>query len=585
MDSRPQQDGDSSSSRDHTTISDATPLLQSNTSSQTSRSSSTVITQDDISSNLDEANQKVTRGRGVAIMISLYIHIFLQGSNMSGMTMVQSTIAAELDAYEDVIWFASAYLIALASFAPLAGRLASVFSPRPVILTTSVFFALGGLVTSQAHSFSVFILGRVLTGAGGSGIFVLAVVLVLELTSKRRRGLFVGLVNAGFTTGVSLGAAVFGALIPVTGWRFLFWIQCPLGAAAGLGVYFSLPKTFTPANQIKGVSVATKLKNIDYLGAAVLTTTIVLFLYGLSGTIQWIPMVVSLGTLIVFVLVEFFVATDPIIPIAVLRNRGALLSCFSQLGFMAARWAVLFYAPITALAVFGFSPGASGSMLIPTNLGFGTGGLLVGWLHVKRTGSFWSACLVSIILFGLSLFMLSLVSSPSIPTWIYIIVLFCNGLSTGAALNYTLAHMLHLTHSETHYISTSLLGTFRGFAGSFSSAIGGGIFFRTLRDSLEKGFKTVDNTEELSSERLQLIKELIGSPALVYNGGLGGIDQQVALQGYVGGLKVLFQAAVVLTAIVFLVQAATGWNGPQDVKEDLEEVRSAIAEHDRELEA
>lgn len=301
-----------------------------------------------------------------------------------------------------------------------------------------------------------------------------------------------------------------------------------------------------------------------------------MFLYGLSNTIQLIPILVSVGTLIAFVLVEYFVATDPIIPLTVLQSRSALLSCFSQLGFMAARWTVLFYAPITALAVFGFSPGASGSMLIPTNLGFGVGGLLVGWLHVKRAGSFWLPCLVSVALFGTSLFALSFTSSPSVPTWVFVVIIFINGLCTGAALNYTLAHMLHLTPSSTHYIATSLLGTFRGFAGSFGSAIGGGIFARTLRDSLEKGFKTLDNDDKLSWARQILIKRLVGSPALVYNGGLGQVEQQVAVQGYVAGLKVLFQAAVVLSAIVFVLQAATSWNGPNDESEDEEQARETL---------
>jgi hypothetical protein len=107
----------------------------------------------------------------------------------------------------------------------------------------------------------------------------------------------------------------------------------------------------------------------------------VLFLYGLSGTIQIAPLIASLGTLAVFVLFERFLTKNPIIPLTVLHSRGALLSCVAQLGFMAARWTVLFYTPITALAVRGFSPAASGSILIPTNLGFGLGGLLVGGLR------------------------------------------------------------------------------------------------------------------------------------------------------------------------------------------------------------
>jgi hypothetical protein len=70
-------------------------------------------------------------------------------------------------------------------------------------------------------------------------------------------------------------------------------------------------------------------------------------------------------------------------------SRGALLSCVAQLGIMAARWMVLFYTPVYAIAVRGWSPASAGSILIPTNLGFALGGVLAGWLHIKRAGSFW----------------------------------------------------------------------------------------------------------------------------------------------------------------------------------------------------
>jgi MFS family permease len=142
----------------------------------------------------------------------------IPASNMSGMTMAQSVIAEELEAYENAMWFTSSYLITTSSLSPIAGRLATIFSPRTLVLPVAVFFALGGLITSQAHSFGVFILGRVFTGLGGAGIMTLSVVLVLELTSKRRRGLFIGLVNAGFTIGLSVGAVVFGAVLPAVGW-------------------------------------------------------------------------------------------------------------------------------------------------------------------------------------------------------------------------------------------------------------------------------------------------------------------------------------------------------------------------------
>lgn len=132
--------------------------------------------------------------------------------------MTQSTIAADLDAYEGAMWFTSAYLIAVASMAPLVGRLAMIFSPGVMTLASSLFFVVGALVSSQATTFAVFIVGRVLVGIGGAGVMTLSMILVLQLTSKRRRGLFIGLVNAGFTIGLSTGAVVFGALLPTLGW-------------------------------------------------------------------------------------------------------------------------------------------------------------------------------------------------------------------------------------------------------------------------------------------------------------------------------------------------------------------------------
>ncbi|KAK8069480.1 Major facilitator superfamily transporter [Apiospora phragmitis] len=578
-----------------TTASEATPLLQSDTGSRwvsASTSSSSAILRD-VDDGPDhvgsrqqqqqqrkkpavnddgEANYKVSRGRGLAIMISANVERETTACNMSGMTMAQSTIAADLDAYDDAMWFTSAYLIALSSLAPLTGRLASIFSPRLMVLVASLFFAAGGLVTALAGSFGVFILGRVLSGMGGSAIMVLAFILVLELTSRRRRGLFVGMVNAGFTTGISLGAVVFGVMIPTAGWRALFAIQVPAGLIAGLGVYFAIPRSFSYGQDGKETSTKEKLKNIDYLGAVVLTSTIVLLLYSLSAQIQVVPLAISAGTLVMFVLIEYFVASDPIIPIAVLQNRGALLSCLSQLGFMTARWTILFYAPITALAVFGLSPGASGSMLIPTNLGFGIGGILIGWVHIRRAGSFYVACLVCVALFAVTMFALSLSSNPAVPGALYVALLFANGVFTGATINYTLAHLLHLTTPDTHYVGTSLLGTFRGFAGSFGSAIGGGIFVRTLRAGLERGYRALDGeSSRLTPERAQLVKRLVGSPALVYGGGLGEADRWVAVQGYVDALRVLFQAAAVLSLVVLLVQSATGWRGPSDVAKDPEE--------------
>jgi MFS family permease len=137
---------------------------------------------------------------------------------MSGITTTQSKIAEDLDAFANASWFTSTYLIAMSSMSTIAARLAQVFSPRNCIMVAAIFFSLGGIITSQAQSLAAFLLGRAISGIGGAGIMTISFILVLELSEKRKRGLFIGLVNTGFTMGVSLGAVVAGALLPIIGW-------------------------------------------------------------------------------------------------------------------------------------------------------------------------------------------------------------------------------------------------------------------------------------------------------------------------------------------------------------------------------
>ncbi|KAH6627112.1 major facilitator superfamily domain-containing protein [Chaetomium sp. MPI-SDFR-AT-0129] len=562
-----------------------TPLLSSGSSSITVQDDSPAREQQ--ASPVDASEKRLGWKRTACIVASMWVLIFLQASNMSGMSTAQSTIAADLDAYESAMWFTSAYMISMSSVAPLAGRLSMIFSSATMILLSSGCFAVGAMVTALAPSFGVFILGRVLLGIGSGGIMTLCMIVVIQLTSQKRRGLWIGLTNAGFTIGVSAGAIVFGALLPVLGWRLLFGAQAPLAAIAGLGVTLSIPR-FATDEHVKDRTTRQKLAGIDYAGAASLTITIVLFLYGLSGTIQPLPILLSLLSLALFLLVESR-ASDPVIPLAVIRSRGVLLSCFSQLGFMAARWTVLFYAPMFVLAVRGLSPAIAGSVLVPTNAGFGLGGLLVGALHIRHAGSFWLGSLLSLAAFSLALFALSFFSNAEASVGVYVVILFANGLGTGAALTYTLAHLLHLTRPEVHFIVTGLLSTFRGFAGSFGTAIGGGVFTRTLRDALTEGFRRFDGGEQLDKAREKLITVLIGSPAAVWQGGvLNAAERVVAVTGYERAMDVLYKSAAAMCVLVLVMQAGTGWAAPAGVKdedEEFEEFEEAVAESDRAMEA
>lgn len=290
-------------------------------------------------------------------------------------------------------------------------------------------------------------------------------------------------------------------------------------------------------------------------------------------TIPILPLILSLIVLVTFVLNEAYVAKDPIIPVSLLKSRGLLLTCLGTVGYMMARWSVLFYSPTYALAVRDWAPAAAGSILIATNGGFGIGGILVGWLHIRRHGSFYLPSLIVYAIFPITLLVLASISTAHSSPAIYVLVLFLNGFVTGAALNYTLAHLLHLTPKDTHYIATSLVATFRGFAGSFGSAIGGGLFTRVLRSSLKNGFE-----EAGLNGRGALVRRLLGSPALV--GQLTGVERDVAVQGYQDALKYLWVAAAGLAALMVIVQAGTGWKGHEEKLD--EEDEQLVEDNERE---
>lgn len=172
--------------------------------------------------------------------------------------------------------------------------------------------------------------------------------------------------------------------------------------------------------------------------------------------------------------------------------------------------------------------------------------------------------MIAYCLFSFTLVFLSQICKLSTPPWLYFLSVFVNGLCTGAALNYTLAHLLYQTPASTHYITISLMSTFRGFAGSFGSSIGGGLFTRTLRDGLEKGFEADGGL----AGREDLVRRLLGSPALVKT--LKGTEKLIAIDSYTASVRGVLLAGACLAFGMVFMQAGTGWRQGAE-KEEVEQ--------------
>lgn len=118
--------------------------------------------------------------------------------------------------------------------------------------------------------------------------------------------------------------------------------------------------------------------------------SVFLLLLGLSSTdITLTPIFLCPVVFAVFLLIESKYATDPIISIKLLKLRSVVLTCLAGLISMMSRWAILFFTPVYASAVRTWPSSTAGLILVPTNAGFGLGGVLVGWLHIRSTSSYY----------------------------------------------------------------------------------------------------------------------------------------------------------------------------------------------------
>jgi hypothetical protein len=153
---------------------------------------------------------------------------------------------------------------------------------------------------------------------------------------------------------------------------------------ATTGLFMALPKSAHISKK--------RFLHLDYLGVIFLSACLCTFLYSLSQS-SFVPWAFSTSILcmMAFIGIELRVAVEPIVPVSLLRYPPLLYSCFATLLTMTARWIILFYAPVYAIAVWGWTPTEAGASLFPSSAGFVLGSLLSGHFGMRRSGSFyWS---------------------------------------------------------------------------------------------------------------------------------------------------------------------------------------------------
>jgi MFS family permease len=326
------------------------------------------------------------------------------------------TIGAELSLGADYVWVANAYFLTMAAFQPLCGQLADLWGRRVVFLATVAVFVLGSGVIGGAQSGAALIAGRAVQGLGAGGINVLVDLVVCDLVPLRERGKYMGMVFGIGTTVSALGPFVAGALTQAGpgAWRWIFWMNLPIGAACMVIMILWLRVGRPPRQEGDGVLGLGRLRRVDWVGTGIVVASTVAVLYGLAygGAVRpWsdggviASLVAGLAGLVLFLVWEGTPwCTHPLAPLRLFSNRTSAVAMFLTLTNALIIFWVVFMFPVYFQAVLGASPQTSGLWLLPFAFTFPAGAALSGNL-MTRLGRYRPLHLVglalSILGFGL----------------------------------------------------------------------------------------------------------------------------------------------------------------------------------------
>lgn len=383
------------------------------------------------------------------------------------------------------------------------------------------------------------VFGRVVAGIGGGGLTAISTFVSSDLIPLRKRGVWQGIGNICYGAGSGLGG-VFGGLINDSlGWRWAFLIQVPFLAVSCVLVAW---KVKVPPKE----PGEAKLKQVDFLGAITLISTLVLLLLGLNAggnQVSWthplvltsLPLsVVSLG---VFIYIEANVASKPVIPVRLLLDRTVFSACLTNWFTTMSVFGLLFYLPLF-FQVQGLSATAAGVRLIPQAVGTSLGSLGSG-IVMRATGRYKIFNYISVVLQVASTALICTLTL-STPAWLPFIYFFLLGVAYGGMLTVTLVALISAVDHEHHAVVTSASYAFRSTGSTIGITIASAVFQNVLQVGLWSRFGDRKDAADLISRLRDSLDEIAKVPADWKSGVLGAyMDSLRAVFLTLLGLSVL----------------------------------------------
>ena len=423
----------------------------------------------------------LTHRQVMVVFSGLLMVMLLAALDSTIVSTALPTIVGELGGLEHLAWVVTGYLLAQTIVTPVYGKLGDLYGRKIVLQSAVVLFLAGSALCGLSQTMTQLIVFRFVQGLGGGGLMVTTQAVVGEIVPPRDRGRYQGFFGAAFGLASIAGPLLGGFFTTHLSWRWIFYINLPLGIAA-LGV---LAATL-PARPER------RAHAIDYAGAALLAVVLsaVTLIADLGGSAYpWTSslivglIIAAILALVVFALVER-AAREPILPPRLFAEPAFAVTSAVGLIVGFALFGSIIYFPVFLQVVKGVSPTASGMQMLPMMGGMLTMSIVSGHL-ISRTGRYKLFPVIGTGIMTTALVLLSRLSlgTTSFMTATYIMML---GIGLGMVMQVLVIAVQNAVEYRDLGVATSGATLFRLIGGSLGTAILGAVFGARLSANLAR---------------------------------------------------------------------------------------------------
>ncbi|MGW0432360.1 MDR family MFS transporter [Micromonospora sp. NPDC003197] len=389
------------------------------------------------------------------------------------------TIVGELGGITHYSWVVTAYLLASTASTPLYGKISDLLGRRPVFLFSIVTFLIGSLLAGLSQNMVQLIVTRGIQGLGAGGLMTLAFTIISDVVSPRERGRYQGLFGAVFGLSSVAGPLV-GGYFAETNWRWIFYINIPLGILAIVVCY----------RVMRMVPFQRRKHALDWLGAALLVVWVSCLLLALSwggNEYAWSsPTIIGLfaagAVLAVVFLFQEARVGEPILPLHLFRRPTFALANIAGFVLGLVMFGSIIFIPLYLQIVKGASPTRSGLLMLPMMAGVIVMSVLSGRAMTRYGRYKWFPVAGSVVLVvGMLLFTLLEVRTS---LWLAFTVMVIIGIGMGLCMQSLVLAVQNAVEARDLGAGTSAATFFRSLGGSFGVAILGAVLTARLNSGL-----------------------------------------------------------------------------------------------------